>query len=343
MADLQIWIESTAEHSTEAQLLAELHGAAVIGREPDAPGVTVANTAISRNHMLLLPFGRHWLAKDLGSTNGSWLRGRAAKAERWLIIRSGDLLQLADTVLRVVVPGAREGFDSQEASSVLVFRGDEIVQEFPVPEYGRVLMIGGVNGDLDIPGSLVNAPGLVIEKLGIDVIAKAPSPDLPVVVNGAPLSAELVLSDQDELKLGDYTVIFNHPKGALPAESSQSSATGTFSQSRGLRDWEEERGQQKQIGLSRPPMNPRFGAAIPRESEEMNETVMLDPRAINRALSGQRGPGGMPSQRGAGSMYSSQPEARSHWSVFEDRLVLVILVILMLAVLVALIWFLIGR
>ncbi|MEB3321313.1 MAG: transglycosylase domain-containing protein, partial [Synechococcaceae cyanobacterium] len=61
-----------------------------IGRDPDND-IRIEQGAVSRRHALLERHGRHWLLRDLGSTNGLWWRGRRVGQ---LLLRDGDLVRL---------------------------------------------------------------------------------------------------------------------------------------------------------------------------------------------------------------------------------------------------------
>ncbi|MFM2122955.1 MAG: hypothetical protein RLZZ589_1392, partial [Cyanobacteriota bacterium] len=62
-----------------------------VGRDGSAQ-VRFEAAAVSREHALLERRGRHWLLRDLDSSNGLWWRGRRV---RELLLAPGDRLQLA--------------------------------------------------------------------------------------------------------------------------------------------------------------------------------------------------------------------------------------------------------
>ena len=62
-----------------------------IGRDP-ALEIWIDHSAVSRQHALLERRGRHWLIRDLDSTNGLWWRGRRIQE---LELQDGDCVSLA--------------------------------------------------------------------------------------------------------------------------------------------------------------------------------------------------------------------------------------------------------
>jgi hypothetical protein len=73
------------------------HARLLLGR---ASGCTVvlADITVSRRHAELVLRDGHWILRDLGSSNGTWVNGRqVVEAE----VRSGDLVVLGDCRLRL--------------------------------------------------------------------------------------------------------------------------------------------------------------------------------------------------------------------------------------------------
>ncbi|GAA1817111.1 DUF3662 and FHA domain-containing protein [Nesterenkonia flava] len=63
---------ATLEHEGRNHTLSE--GTTVIGRSSSAD-ITIADTGISRKHLEVIYAGGRWYARDLGSTNGSYVNG----------------------------------------------------------------------------------------------------------------------------------------------------------------------------------------------------------------------------------------------------------------------------
>jgi sigma-B regulation protein RsbU (phosphoserine phosphatase) len=73
----------------------ELEGPAVsIGRASDC-GIPIKDRYLSRKHAEIIVIGTHWVLKDLGSANGTYLNG--ARVERDENLKTGDRIRLGDT------------------------------------------------------------------------------------------------------------------------------------------------------------------------------------------------------------------------------------------------------
>jgi pSer/pThr/pTyr-binding forkhead associated (FHA) protein len=179
-----------------------------IGRDPGT-GITVPNQAVSRQHGIFLRFRDHIFYKDLGSTNGSWCNGVTLNAGQFKIVRPGDVLQLANTALRV---GHEAASDSLPANrSLIVLTGNDFTDEIIIPDFGRALVIGGSQADLTVDGDTGELPALVIERKGDSLTAYALSRTTRAQLNGRILTDAILLRDGDEIKVGEYTVLINEP------------------------------------------------------------------------------------------------------------------------------------
>jgi hypothetical protein len=69
-----------------------------IGRSSSCDIVLGDDDAISRRHAEIALRGGVCVIRDLGSSNGTWVNGRAIQRAR---LRRGDELQLGDTVIRM--------------------------------------------------------------------------------------------------------------------------------------------------------------------------------------------------------------------------------------------------
>lgn len=223
-----------------------------IGREPDEGGIPIPNQAVSRNHGVFVRLRNHWFYKDLGSTNGSWVNGVAAADGVWKLIRPGDLVQVADAALSISDDPENppplhnmSGFPALGGVSLVIFSKGEFLDEFPVPEYGRALVMGGSQGDLQIEGSLEELPSLIVERRGMNVVASSVSKTLAIKVSDEELTGPRTLIDRDEINIAHYFIIFNDPNPGLRvvdsqhAPSTQDPTEVQVSSSRvSIKDWE---------------------------------------------------------------------------------------------------------
>lgn len=199
---------------------ARIQGAKMlIGREPDEGGIALPSTAVSRNHGIFVRLRTNWFYKDLGSTNGSWVNGRQAREGEWKLIRAGDTLQLADAGIAIRKDDEAQsthsqisGFPALGGITLVVFSRGEFVDEFPVPDFGRALVVGGSQGDLQVEGTLEESPNLVIERRSMHVCAYGISKTLQILHNDNELQGTVNLSDRDEIRIGHFYIIFNNPE-----------------------------------------------------------------------------------------------------------------------------------
>lgn len=184
----------------------------VLGREVDSQsGILLKSTGVSREHGMFIGCGSQWLYKDLESTNGSWLNGKKLEGGKLTIVRAGDVLQLGDIGLKLVSAG--DGFTQSGNSGrvVLVFSRGEFFKEFPVPPFGRALSVGGANADLSFDSNVEELPALVVEGRGEHVSAVSVSPRIPYFVNEEQKSTNTVLKDRDEIRIAHFRIILSDP------------------------------------------------------------------------------------------------------------------------------------
>lgn len=312
-----------------------------VGREPGGQGIAVNNAAISRTHGMFLRVRNHWFYRDLGSTNGSWVNGDQVPGNGLALLRSGDVLQLADTALRVVDVGD-DGAGSLGANrgmrSLIVFAEGEFVEEFPVPEYGRALTIGGTAADLLLDGNLDENPTAVFERRGDDVFIVRGSRDVVVSYRGSEVTSDLRIADRGIVGVGKYSVLFsdpNAPARATPLAANPQSAPAGAAPTPGSRilDWgreESDRGT-KRPDAQRPSGRSVFGQRNSPSQDELqpDETIAIDPRDVQAKISAYDV---HPSMR-----YTMRGQEGSNTSL-EDKLIVLVGSLLLLAVIGVMIW-----
>ncbi|MBX7144430.1 MAG: FHA domain-containing protein [Oligoflexia bacterium] len=341
----QLLIELVNQDGSAVQL-GKLSGAQTfIGREPGEGGVTVDNSAVSRQHGLICCGRAHWLYKDLGSTNGTWHNGAPVTGGSWRILRHGDLLQLADSVLRLTEEKP-PGYSSPASGTsiggraLIVFAHGNFQEEYPVPEYGRALVVGGSRGDLQLEGDLAELPTLVVERRGDKICAFGLSKDLKVQVNDKEMTDLVSLRDGDQLTLGQYIILFSDPSSAEkkatgPVPGTPQRDPGSISRTveqttklAGVREW--GNGSERGSGAAaKPQVRSQFG-----QRPELDETVAIDPRSLSEGSQGF--------DRPPASRYAVAPSSSSSLENLEDKVILIIGGLLVLAVLVLLIWWFLG-
>ncbi|MDI4647244.1 DUF6382 domain-containing protein [Cohnella hashimotonis] len=91
----------SAERPCKIPLKAE---SLVIGRSREAAQHVDESGGMSRAHLEMLRQQGRWLAKDLGSRNGSWLNGSPMAPYEAYPLEAGDCLQMAGSIYRFHVP-----------------------------------------------------------------------------------------------------------------------------------------------------------------------------------------------------------------------------------------------
>lgn len=216
-------------------------GEVPIGREPGPDGLVLGKEGVSRVHGSFLRIQNHWMYRDNSSTNGSWVNGKRLRVGGFAVVRHGTVLQLANVGLRVREvegSGAQQSlknFPGLAGRSIIVFSLGTFVSEFPVPEYGKALVVGGSGADLELNGYLSEEPALVFERRKDTVVCYSVSRQVPVYLNESEIDQTVSVSDGDEVALGEYHFLFNEPgeQNAAVVKDSSSNLSGV------VRGWDD--------------------------------------------------------------------------------------------------------
>lgn len=326
-------------------------GETLIGRDPRS-GIRVENTAVSREHGVFIRIRNHWFYKDLGSTNGSWINAKPIKEGQIKLVRPGDVMQLADVPLRL--KAQEDNLYAQPAAfaanTLIVFSGQEFLDEYPLPEYGRALVIGGKQADLKLDAHSSDLPRLVIERRGDLICAYGIADGLPVMLNAVEMRETTNLKDGDELVIGNYLVMLNDPRTPkaaspveiqnIPARNDLTNDVASNSAYSPANAFGSSQAQDSSAGSFGNTFNKRsssgrftFGRAAvdDPDEEDVEGTMAMDPAEIEARLAGYDM---HPSGRHRGGM----PEQSFSFSSLEDRLVVFIGFVLLLILIILVIW-----
>lgn len=184
-------------------------GTISIGREPENT-VQINSDALSRRHAYLFNAGSQWIFCDLDSTNGSWVNNMKVEPGQLRLLRSGDIIQLADFVIRFS-EDLQTGSDISVRlnRSLVVFFNNQFHQEVDLSSDGSRLVIGGPEADLMIDGVTSDRPQLVVAVHGGVVELIAGRGGVPVAVNGMAVSGESPVADRDDIVVGPYRILVN--------------------------------------------------------------------------------------------------------------------------------------
>lgn len=279
----QIRLEEISQGGGSREVAVLHEKATPLGREPEN-GIKIEHPAVSRTHGMMIPVRNHWIFRDMGSTNGSWVNGNPVLAGRSKIVRPGDTIQLADVFLRVsptsADPDKPDSLHPKSPRSLLVFRGEEFVDEYPVPEFGKALVIGGTGADLQLAGLMKDRPSLVVETRGDRLCAYRIDKELPASLNGADLNESLFLKDGDEVSIGEYLILFSD--GTSP-QLGMGLTQGEVLTPK-VRDWGDEPSGLRNAPSYRPSGGTVFGAKPDEDENEALKTVSISSEDLDTRI-----------------------------------------------------------
>ena len=342
--------------NNERKLLGYLSGDEVlVGREP-AGGIALPGQGVSRLHGKFFSVRSHWFFKDLGSTNGSWVNGEKAEQARPYLVKTGDLVQLADVAMQLLA-GDEAGAGVRNLGgigfrSLIIFSRGEFLEEYPIPEYGRALAVGGPKADLRLDVDLDDLPALVVERRGDSVCAFTVSREAMAWCNGKPIGHPVNLRDRDEVRVSHYSIIYNDVPGAVarpreepPPELEPAPFGGAatpyqpqippsaqpFGEPRRppvVDDWETPSVGRRAQGV--------FGRSLDEEEMEADETMTIESHRLSEEL---RKYDGLPTRR---VDYSDEPGVKLNLESVEDKLILIFGILMILALFGVVMWWVLS-
>lgn len=183
-------------------------GFVTLGREPEN-SVVIDSTAVSRRHAIITSAGSHWLFRDLGSTNGSFVNDKPVIGGRFRILNQGDVIKIANFQICVSLIYEEELETINEPSLLLLYR-DEFQQEIFL-DAGDVFAVGGPDSSISIDGEDPNREQFVIFwKTGHFQLTINETRN-HVVVNGTSARGQITLSHGDEITAGLHRLVVNDP------------------------------------------------------------------------------------------------------------------------------------
>ncbi|NDC37601.1 MAG: FHA domain-containing protein [Proteobacteria bacterium] len=184
----------------------------VLGRDSGA-GLVIPVEGVSRIHGSFIQGETLWLYADEGSTNGSWLNGERLAAGNWKVIRSGDLLQVADVVLQL----QEQGGAASVAPTLVAVDSQGVYAEFQLPAQGEALVIGGQNGDLLVDDSDFVEPLATVRVRDAVTELVRHRRETSVILDGEEVAESTILTDNDCIQVGPYQLVLCDPAAARAA------------------------------------------------------------------------------------------------------------------------------
>ncbi len=99
--------------------LADYGPRVVLGRDSEAD-ITIEDDSVSRQHCELVSADGGWTVQDLGSTNGTYVAGRAVRQAR---LADGDLIKIGSTILKFLSTANVEAAYHEEIYRMAIFDG----------------------------------------------------------------------------------------------------------------------------------------------------------------------------------------------------------------------------
>ena len=193
-------------------------GSITIGREPEND-VVVDSGAVSRRHGCIISAQSQWVFKDLESSNGSWINGVRLDSGQLKLLRSGDVIQVADFPIRLSEVHQTDSFGAAGAvPSLLVFYRDSFEVEFPLATPQSQFVLGGPEGHFYVDGSEETHPLLTITNTGGALELWNGGGQFTVVVNGLAATGTTALADRAEVVIEAYRIIVNDMRAAIAPE-----------------------------------------------------------------------------------------------------------------------------
>jgi len=199
-------------------------GVLSFGREPEN-SVVVDSDAVSRQHACIGNVESQWVFWDLGSSNGSWINGKKIEEDQIVLLRVGDVVQLADFVFRIADSEGNVPVNGVKPltmeTSLLLFENGEFVREIQIDKIDSQFVIGGSESDVEFeePRGLVE---LTIVKTATDLELSVGVGASGVQLNGSAVAGKLSLADRDQITALNLSVVVNKPTSDLQKVSSPS-------------------------------------------------------------------------------------------------------------------------
>ncbi len=279
-----IKLESLAGDETTEILQIE-SGLLTIGREPEN-GIVLDAEAVSRRHACIFEAGSQWIFQDLASTNGSWLNGAQCKGNQLYLIRHGDILKLANFLIRVCevnrelgsgeqVNGHGDDHSKTSEPCFPVFLDDRFEGEFTLNQSFARCVIGGEDADLRIEGAHGKVAEIVLLSTGRIEIHIGQS-STPIMVNGVSARGTTTVVDRDEIVAGPFHILVADLKSSDPKKAERALSAG--------------KGKAERVGIYA-----GTGAGAPHQSTygEQWEPSVAKSKSSSSYIFGQSGEGDM--------------------------------------------------
>lgn len=199
----------------------------------------IPHPTVSVEHAMVLLEGDRYYLVDVGSANGTTLGGGVIVFQRRKLLRSGDVIGVADfeiefragvpmlshhsqdrtaAAARNLAQGMLAGDEKLGRSSLVVANGPQAGQRFALADPPSTMTVGrALESDITLVDGEVSRRHLELEILAEGVFVKDLGGRNPLKINERPVTAQR-LHDRDELLVGSTTLIFDDPVEAYIQE-----------------------------------------------------------------------------------------------------------------------------
>ncbi|OGO61906.1 MAG: hypothetical protein A2029_12865 [Chloroflexi bacterium RBG_19FT_COMBO_47_9] len=218
-----VWM--TAEGLQEKLLRAD--DVVTIGRGEN--NIIIINSPkISRNHARIEWGGEHFLVRDLGSSNGTFVNGQRVENMPFALKDGDDLMlerlsfkfeaaaiarKMQDAFGMETVPAEKSSTDNQKAYLEVV-SGPDIGMVYPVS--GESVTMGRTSKkaiwELCLNDGTVSRPHATVEKRGSSYYLVDLGSVNGTTINGLFVIEPILLNDGDKIGLGESRLVFHLPK-----------------------------------------------------------------------------------------------------------------------------------
>lgn len=166
-----------------------------VGRESDNT-LCLEVEAVSGYHGFFVFINNLWIYRDNFSTNGSFVNGMALRPGQARLLKSGDIIRLANyTLLADIV-------NSNKSDCIIVIKGFEAISTIEFPDLSGSLQIDAnlISGYDAVPLTINRSPEGVISLNAAQAVQ----------VNTKAHTGNLSLIDQDQIDSGDYSFLISY-------------------------------------------------------------------------------------------------------------------------------------
>ena len=183
----------------------------LIGREPKPSGIAIPSFAISGTHGQFLRYGYIWFYRDLGSTNGSWFNEKQLAAGELHLVKHGDYILLANTILKLTLEFDASEVSEEERNSpaLIAFVNKQYHGLLPLYPFLKYAEFGGENSSIPLSSKFSSDNLFCIHSGAAGSQLETREMTDALIINGQQHSGIVALQDRNEIKCGELLMIYS--------------------------------------------------------------------------------------------------------------------------------------